>query len=199
MSIIRRFNYFSNKQITTHIIDKNNAYEWIAFAKNSDGNCILTKRSAYNPNQVYFSVDIVVDKIVDMKISGNYLYVAYEDTINIGAKFYTINPITTVTNITRPGGLQENPVAIVTDGTNIYFLTPGIISGTSAQIFKYNTSGTLLDTIDLYDSAISINNATDLVIDSNGDLQIITNTDPAKIVRVFQIDSIWYLQETSIN
>ena len=187
MTTIRRFEYFSDKQITTQIADEINNFLWVGFAQNNDGNCIIEKQAKFFPTQTYYSLERSVDKIIGMDLDSFNIYVAYTDATLLGEIISKNNPLTSTTDILR-GSLLESPVDILVNGTDIWFLLPGNASGTNAQLLRYNTSGTFLETVDLTKSGgIIVNNASTMTIDDIGDIWIGTFTNPATIVRVFEI------------
>lgn len=192
MTNIRRINYSNDKQITAIIADNTDNFLWIAFAQNSSGNCIIEKQSGFEPNQTFFSLTRAVDNIPEVDLDSNNLYVAYDDSSLIGEIIDKDNPLTTTTEISIPVGISESPVDVKVNGTDLYFLTPGEISGENAKIVKYNTSGTFQEIIDLSKSGTIINNATSFTIDSNGDLWIITYEAPSRLVRVFALSGGGY-------
>jgi len=186
MTTTRRFEYPSDKQITTQIADEIDNFLWVAFAQNSDGNCILEKQAKFFPTQNYFSIERSVDKIVEMDLDSSNLYVAYDDATLLGEIFSKTNPLTNTTTISR-GSLVESAVDIKVNGSDLWFLFPGNASGTNAQLRKYDTSGVFQQTVDLIKSGLVVNNASTMTIDDNNDIWIGTFTNPATVVRVFEI------------
>ena len=186
MTTSRRFEYSSDKQITSQIADEIENFLWVGFAQNSDGNCILEKQAKFFPTQNYFSIERAVDKIVEMDLDSSNLYVAYDDATLLGEILSKTNPITTTTDILR-GSLVESAVDVKVNGSDLWFLFPGNASGTNAQLRKYDTSGVFQQTVDLIKSSLVVNNASTMTIDDNNDIWIGTFTNPAKVVRVFEI------------
>ena len=191
MTIIRRFEYSGDKQITSQIADENSDFLWVAFAKNGDGNCILEKQARFFPTQTYFSIERSVDKIVALDVDSSNIYSAYDDSVLIGEIFSKINPLTSSTQISR-GSIVESPVDVKVDGGDLWFLLPGNASGTNAQLLRYNFLGVLQQTVDLIKSNETVVNAKTMTIDDNNDIWIGTFTNPATVVRVFQISGGLY-------
>ena len=78
---------FSENKITAQAINQSSNHIWLAFSQDGDGNCAIQKVSAFDPDQLYYDIDIAVDEIVKMFISGSYLYLAYDDSSLIGARY----------------------------------------------------------------------------------------------------------------
>ncbi len=186
MTITRRFEYSSDKQITAQIADNINDFLWISFAQNSDGNCIIEKEAKFTPTQTYFTLERAVTEIKALHLDSSKLYVAYTDSTLLGEIISKTNPLTSTTEILREA-IVESPVDVKINGTDLWFLLPGIVSGTNAQLLKYNTSGVLQQTVDLIKSGSVVNNAKSMTIDDNNDIWIGTFETPAKIIRVFEI------------
>ena len=175
-----------SKQITAQKADEFSNFLWVGFAQNSDGNFILEKNAKFFPTQTYFSLERSVDKIIEIDLDSSNVYVAYDDATLLGEIFSKTNPLTSNTEISR-GSIVESSVDIKINGTDLWFLLPGNASGTNAQLLKYNTSGVLQQTIDLIKSSVVVNNAKTMTIDDNDDIWIGTFTNPATVVRVFEI------------
>lgn len=195
MTIIKNYNY-SDREIKTSIIDTyGGEFIWIAYEQDSDGNCKIEKVSAHDPSKVYYSFDIEVDEIVKFYINGTTLYVAFNDTTYIGAKYSLTNPLTTYTYFSLPGSVTQNVVDLITDGSSIYYLLPGDDSGTNSEIIITNTSGTYSDTIDL----TTVNYARSFCFDSNDEIQVITFTSPVNLVRVYDLSTTPQFSITAIT
>lgn len=186
MTTTRRFEYSSDKQITAQIADEIDNFLWVGFAQNSDGNCILEKQAKFFPTQTYFSLEKAVDKIIELDLDSSNIYVAYDDTTLLGEIISKTNPLTSTTDILR-GSLVESAVDVKVNSLDLWFLLPGNASGTNAKLLKYTTSGTFIQEVDLIKSSSVVNNASTMTIDNNNDIWIGTNTDPATVVRVFEI------------
>ena len=183
-------NYNYDKTVVTAVEadDTGTKYLWIAFSKNMAGNCLLWKVSANNPSQKFYEFTHAVEKIVAMKILENYIFLALDDSINLGYFYARTAPITTQNAIVIPSGVNEAPVDIAVDSINskVYFLTPGNESGEVAKIIKCNNVGIYEETIELSESGTIINNAKSITVDSNGDIWVATYTDPVELVRIFE-------------
>lgn len=185
MVITRRFT-FTDPTITASIADETNEFFWAAYA--TDGsNCVIKKLAFIQPNQVFFSLDREVTNIPAMEVNSTHLFVAYDDSSLLGERISLNNPLTSTTEISIPIGITEAPVDVKVDGSNLWFLIPGAVSGTNAKLLRYNTSGTLQETIDLTDSLNTVTNAQSMDIDSNSDIWVVTYEDPTRIVRVYEL------------
>lgn len=189
----RRFSFSDNETISCMTVDSSDNTIWIAYEQNSDGVCILEKRSAFDPDLLYFSVEKEVSKIVKMFVSGSYLYLAYEDTTLIGEKLYKTSPSLSPVTFTKPVGITENPVDALIS-TSIYFLMPGSDSGVNSKIVKFTTSGTYSSTIDL----TTVYDATAFDV-SGSELWVTTDTNPAQLVRVYNLSSTPVFTVTNID
>jgi len=180
MTLIKTYN-FSESAIKSFIVSTaNGQYLWIAFSQDNDGNCALLKVSAHNLLQQYFNIDIAVDEIKKMTIYSTYIYLAYDDSALIGARYSLNNPLTTYNNFSLPSGIDEAPVDLIVDGTYVYYLIPGNDSGKNAKIVKLTISGTFIETIDLS----TVTNAVSFSTDGT-DFWVITYESPSKLVRVY--------------
>lgn len=194
---IKNYNYSENT-ITTSIIDtQNGSFVWLGFAQDTDGNCAFQKLSASNPLQNYFDIDIAVTEIVKATISGQYIYLALSDSSLIGKRYNLANPLSTVLikDFEIPAGITEAPVDIASDGTYVYFLTPGDLSGTNSKITKFTIAGVYDSTIDLS----TITNASSFTIDENDEIQVITYESPVKLVRVYDLATTPQYSTTEIT
>ena len=191
MTTTRRFTYSSDEQITAQIADETGDFLWVAFAQNSDGNCIIEKEAPFFPTQTYYSLEKSVTEVNAMALDTNRLYVSYTDATLLGEIITQSNPLTSTTEISR-GAIVESPVDVKINGTDLWYLLPGDASGTNAQLLRYNTSGVLQQTVDLSKSGDTIVNAKSMVIDSNDDIWIVTYTTPVVLVRVFEISGGLY-------
>lgn len=181
MTQINNYN-FTESTINTFIIDTTNSeYLWIGFSLD-DGTCTLKKVSAHKPTQVYFSIDLSVTEIVKIIESGNYVYACFDDDSLICTRFSKTNPITSTVDFSIPVGITEAPVDMLISGSNIYFLTPGSISGTNAKIVKFTTSGSYVETIDL----ATVTNAKAFTFSDDSEFWVVTYTSPAEFIRVYE-------------
>jgi len=184
---IKRIEYTNNKRISASKSDLTNNGIWITFAKDSDNNVIIERQSAFDPEQNFFSLTRTVDAVNDLDIDSSNLYVAYSDTTLLGEIISLNNPLTITITISRPVGLTEDPVAILVNATDLFFLIPGILSGENASILRYDTSGVLQETIELTKTAETVINASTMDLSDIEDIWVGTNTDPAQFVRVFEL------------
>jgi len=191
MTTIKRFDFSSDKQITAQKADNLLDFLWVAFAQNSDGNCIIEKGAKFQPTQTYFTLDRAVTEVVGMDLDSSKLYVAYNDATLLGEIISKSNPLTSTTEIDRDA-IPEAPVDVAINGTDLWYLLPGNLSGLNAQLLKYNTSGVLQDTVDLTKSGLTVTNAKSMIIDDNDDIWITTYTNPANLIRVFELSGGTY-------
>jgi hypothetical protein len=199
MTQINRFEYSGDKKITAQIADEIDDFLWISFAQNSDGNCIIEKEAKFTPIQTYYSLERAVTEVNAMDLDSSNLYVAYNDSSLLGEIISKTNPITSTIDISIPIGINEPSIDVKIDGSDLWFLIPGDISGENAKLLKYNTSGVLQQTVDLIKTGLTIINAKSMAIDSNNNIWIATYTNPATIVRVFEISGGLYdFTETQI-
>lgn len=178
MTQIKNYN-FDETQLVDIVVDiSNTGYLWVLQANN------LKKVSAHNPLQIYFDVD-TTETLIKGFLYSSYLYIALNDSTLICRKYSIVNP-NTYTNFTKPVGITEAPVDVVTGSLGVFFLIPGNLSGTNAKIVKMSTAGVYDQTIDL----VTVNNAKSLTIDNNNNLWVVTNQAPLKYVRVY-LDGTW--------
>lgn len=187
MTIKRRINYSDNTQITAIKKQTNDSYLWVAYDQNSDGVCILEKQWGFSPDQTFFSLEKQVTKIVKMDCNSTLLFVAYQDDSLLGEILTLNNPLSDNAEIDIPSGISEYPIDVKVDGSDLWFLLPGIISGSNTKLLRYQLDGDFVETIDLDQSGKVVTDASSMVIDSNGDIQILTNTSPATTVRVYEL------------
>ena len=176
--------------------DSGTKYLWVAFDKDTDGICHLYKVSAHNPLQIYYDLELEVEAINKLYIDGNYIYLALDDSQYIGYRYSKGTPLTSYLAIDLPSGISEAPIDLVVKDSYIYFLLPGIISGTIASIVKMSVSGTLDEIIELQKSGEIINNAKSITIDTNDNIWIVTNESPSKLVRVYETSGGVYTFDT---
>jgi len=198
MTIQRKFDY-TEPTITAQTVDASDQALWLAFSQNGEGNCILKKVNAFDPSQVFYSINIAVTEIVSMIISGSYLYLAYNDTVLMGSRYSTSNPVTSSTDFDRIVGINESPVDVVVDGSDLFYLVPGDISGENAKVIYLSTAGVFQETIDLIQSGDIVTNAKSITVDTNSDLWIVTYTSPTNLVRVYEVASVWYFTVTPMG
>jgi len=128
-----------------------------------------------------------VDEIVAMAVGSTYLYVALDDETNIGCLYAKATPLTSSSEIPIPSGITESPVAICATSSDLWFLTPGSVSGDKAKVIKMTLSGGFVETIHLNVTGKVIIDAISITEDeASGDLYIGTNTSPANLVRIYE-------------
>ena len=197
MTNIRRITY-TEPTPSAFVVNESDNTIWIGFGVSS-GVCTIKKLSATQPDQVYYNLSRSVSGINAFALSTTYLYVAYNDATIFGERIALSNPLTTFTTIDYPVGVNEAPIKVVVDNLgNIWYLTPGVASGENAKLIRYDSSFVFQEIIDLNSSGNIVTDATDIVVDSNGDLRIVTNTDPATLVRVYDSGGYTYTVTTII-
>lgn len=199
---IRRFVYSDNKRVSKVKADTYNNYFWVAFEQNSDGSVILEKQSAFDPTQIFFSLEREAESILGMALNATQLFVSYAGHTDdlLGERISVINPLTSTDEIVKPVGVTEDAVDVQMFDDEFYFLTPGVLSGSNAKLIHYEDGGDFIEVIDLTKTGLTITDAKSMAIDNNGDIWIVTYTSPATIVRVFQLSGgAWDFEETEIS
>ena len=200
MSInFKNYNY-DKKPVTALVTDTlNGEFLWVGFAKDaSTGTCTLRKVSAHNPNQVFYTITLEVDKIVRLKIKDNSIYVAVEHSTIMGYRILTTNPLTSQTVILKPVSIVESPVDIGVGDIYIFYLFPGDISGENSKIVKIGITGTIEETIDLIQNPEIVIKARGITVDAIGDMWVCTYTHPAKLVRIYLNSGGIYVFESKL-
>lgn len=188
----QRIVYVDDPKISAIKVDTVDNFVWVAFEKNTSDIVVLEKQTGTDPSQSVFSVNKSVDEINSMDIDATNLYVAYEDDTLFGEQINKDNPITLTVTIPFPVSANESPIYVRINGSDIWFLTPGSASGENAKLYKYDTTPTLQETVDLTKSGAIVTNAQSFDFDSNGDIWIVTNTSPANYVRVYALSGGGY-------
>lgn len=188
--IIRRHTYDEGK-ITA--IAKDSNYLWIAY-KNATS-CKLKKVSIFNPQTIFFNLTVEVDEIKRIKVSGNYIYLAIDDNVYLGAKVKSSDPWGDWDWLTKLGGITEYAIDVAIDpytlfGRNSWFLLiPGEISGENTKIVVRGTHAGIID-------LTTIRKASSMTLDENDNLWIVTNEEEAKLIKVYYNFgwqyTIWY-------
>lgn len=207
-------NYFRDykygiTQVTAIVVDTTNAnYVWIAFSQNSNKLCLLKKVSAFDLSQVYYTVQVPVASINGMVIANNHIFLAVSPeptsaSPNAFCYMYSVtNPLTSFTFINRPVGVDENPVALSKGASNVYLLTPGIISATPAKVINVTQLNVFVETIVLQESALLVIEASTIVVDAIENLWVATNQAPSHLIRIFKTAESapdWEFQETILT
>lgn len=196
MAIYKNYDY-ADKQVVKVITDTNSGnYLWIAFAINST-TCLLKKVSAFDPNVVYFSEEITVNKINTMIVVGDYLFLGIEDGTNFIYRYSVFAPGTTPLQVALPTGIIEAPVDVVLNGSTLYWLFPGTESGENAKIVLTDDSGTFIETIDLNQSGVIVTKASSIASDGT-DLWVVNDDNPSKIYRIYSSGG-WNITENNLT
>jgi hypothetical protein len=190
----------NQKQVSFIVVDSNGGeFLWIAYAK-SGTTCLLQKVSAYDLTQVYFSVSLAVDAVIDMRVLENKLYIIVEHSSYAIYVITVTNPLSSQTAFTKTElDITETPIALTTSATNVYALTAGVSSGENSKIVSFDSVGDYVETIDLMQSAITVDNAVSLTADSNDNIWIVTDDDPALLYRVYLQSGAWIIEETTLE
>jgi len=192
---IRDYN-FDTTQVTAMAIDTFNGNKlWIAFAKNSDNECVVQKVSANDLTQVDFEFVLPVDEILDIdKFDSDTIYFLVDDAT---ALFYKTDPqqptVPAPEAVNHTAILLHSPILMESDGTYTYILFPG--SDTlDAQIVKYNDT-VYVETIPL----TGVHNAIGMTIDGT-DIWVVTSESPSNLVRVYELSGgIYTYTVTSLS
>lgn len=179
---------FNEKQVTALIADAGGTkYIFMAFAKDNLGNCKLKRVSASDLNQLYSEIDIEAENINKLWLEGSYVYVALDAPSILGCRYYKYNLLGSTVTFTKPVSIIEEAIDITISNNYVYFLIPGIVSGEVTKIVKMTLTGSLEEIIVLEESGnTSIRNAVGMTIDNSGNIWIVTGTDPAQLVRVYE-------------
>lgn len=190
---------FSLKEVSAICADEaNGEFLWIAFKKNSSGVCVLRKVSAHDLTQTYFTLNVSVDAINALQIFNGIIFLAVDhSTISLFA--YSIsNPLTNSYTVNRPAGITENAIKIGVGAANVYYLTPGLLSATTAKLISFSASPipTFVETVTLQQSAINVTNAKAITVDGSENVWVGTNTSPVNLIRAWKVTGVWHLSES---
>jgi len=179
---IKNYNY-SRSEVSA--ICRSSNYLWLAF-EGSGGECTLLKTSAFNPEQIFFTLTVPVDKVRRMKVNGYYIYLAVESDTYSAIRYAVTDPLVTYDYLTIPSGIdEEKTVDVAFISTDSFFLVPGELSGENAKIIKVDSDFTYDSTIDLVKSGEEITDARTMDNDDNDNLWVATYTNPTKLIRVY--------------
>jgi len=183
-----KYSFTGEQKITATLVDED--YLWICFYGVSN-RCALYKASKFNPNIKYWDVDIAADEVTGIIDDTSYLYLSLDDSLSMGAVVNKVTP-STITYYSIPLGVTEKAIDLINDETYMYFLTPGINSGTNSQIIKYNKSTLdFIEIIDLSKSGEIIENASKIDIDGVGNLWVVSELNSTPILTKVWYDSGW--------
>jgi hypothetical protein len=151
--LIKNYNFNLN-DITALLVVSN--YLWIGFKKYGDY-CQLYKVSAFYPYQIFYKIDVPVDKIVKIKAwtqpsLSDYIFVLVDDDDYLCIRYNHYHPLTDIQYFEKPTGINEEFVDLALDTQNAYFLTSGIPTARPAKIFQYTVTGTYTRTFELIES-----------------------------------------------
>jgi hypothetical protein len=151
--LIKHYN-FDVSDITALTVVSN--YVWIGFKKHGDY-CQLYKVSAFYPYQIFYKIDVPVDKIIKIKtwtspVLSDYVFVLVEDNDYICIRYNHYHPLTDIEYFDKPSGINEEFIDLAMDDENAYFLTSGIPTARPAKIFHYTITGNYIRTYELIES-----------------------------------------------
>ena len=182
-----KYTFPGKQKITFTFVDGN--YLWIAFYGISSI-CDLQKNSIFNPNLCYWDVDVTGNEIKSIIDDVSYLYLALDHLTYLGAKVNKITP-SSISYFVKQESIEEEAIDLVRDDTYIYFLIPGILSGTNTKICKYNKSTrAFVETIDLN----TVFNAKKIDIDNSEILWVVSDLDSIPKITKIWYDITWQFQ-----
>jgi hypothetical protein len=181
-----KFEYRPEKQITALCLD--DPYLWLSYKRRSDF-CHLHQVEASSPDVKLVDIELDVDEITSLCISGDYLYVGMEDDIYLAKQIHKTTT-STATWINLPAGITEKVVDIVADSNYIYFL----IAGSPTKIVIIQKSDlSYITTISLTKSGTLVENAKKIDIDFNGDIWVVSNLSTTSVLtKVFLLSGLFY-------
>jgi len=183
-----KYSFTGEQKITATLVDGD--YIWICFFGVSNS-CALYKSSKFNPNIKYWDVDIAADEVTAIIDGLGYIYVSLDDSLYMGAVVNKTTP-SAISYYSIPLGVIEKAIDLIADDNYIYFLTPGINSGTNSLIVKYNKlTLDFIETIDLSKSGEIIENASKIDIDGLGNLWVVSELNSTPILTKVWYDSGW--------
>jgi hypothetical protein len=179
-----KYTFSGNNKITTSKVDGN--YIWLAFY-GINSVCLLYKSSIFNPNIIYWDLNIIADEITSIVDDSTNIYLSLDYNTYIGTIVNKSNP-TTITYCNKPVGIAEKAIDIINNTTYLYFLTPGIALGENAKIIKFTLAGIYVETVDL----TTVTNAKKIDIDSAGNIWVQSDLDTIpKIIKIWY-DTFWH-------
>lgn len=192
----RSFN-FDLTEVTAMVVDTTGTnFKWVAFKKDSTQTCRLKKVDAFDLSQLFTQISLNVDEVVRLQQNTSFIFGAVNDDVNMGFRISKTSPSTTLINFAIPGGVNESPVDVALDGSNLFFLIPGNTSGEFAKVVKTNTSGVVSEIITLDQSAGQIKDAVSITPDGVGNLWIVSNGNfPSDLIRLYTDSLGDYLYE----
>jgi len=188
--IITKYDFDSTKVSSILYEDYAPGFVWVAFEAepSTPDQCRLIRASTFNLNSIMFDFTVPVDRINKMVIASGRVVLAVDHDTLMGYRYYTTFPITSFNSIAKPVAITENPVDIIGTSSRLYFLFPGSATGTNAKIAITDSVGNHLQTVDLIPSAtggIPVTDASGMIRDLSGDIWVVTNTSPVRLVRVY--------------
>jgi len=177
---------FSGKQkITASKVDGN--YIWLAFY-GINSVCLLYQSSVFNPNIIYWDINIISDEITSIVDDSTNIYLSLDYNTYIGTIVNKSNP-TTITYCNKPIGITEKAIDLINNTTHLYFLTSGIGMGENSKIVKFTLLGVYVETIDL----VTLTNAKKIDIDGTGNIWVQSDLDGTpKITKVWYATGTWH-------
>lgn len=191
-----KFIFTGEERITSTLVDGD--YIWIAFLGLSNA-CALYKSSKFSPEIKYWDVDIIGDEVTGIIDDTSSLYVSLDDATSIGAQINKTIP-SSITYYIKDLGITEKAIDLIDDVDYIYFLIPGIESGTNAKIAKYNKSSrAFVETIDLTKPGDTVENASKIDVDGSGNLWVVSELNSTPILTKVWYDSGWDFSSTILS
>lgn len=181
MSIVKRFTFTDKGKITALHIDQNAMRLYVAVQNNTG--CQLLIKSATNPKDTLYSIDISCSAINDIRGDSTHVYMSLVDDTHIGCKIQKASP-TTPDYISIPSGVNEYPIRVAV-GTYVQFLIPGNESSEYTRVIRYNKTDLTLDSnYELIGGTDDIKYATGMDVDSTDNVWVCTYTNPAKLIKI---------------
>jgi hypothetical protein len=196
---ITKYNFDLTKVSAIAIDTTGLKYLWIAFEQNTNEICELYKVSANDLYQVYFRIELEVDKITHIKESGSFIYLTVNDENLLGYKIVKATPLSIQYEIDKPSGITENAVDFEIDDNYLYFLIPNNVSGEIPKIIITDLNGDYSETIDLEYPGEVIENVKSITKDDSDNLWIITNSNPTQLIRAYKSGEDWIIELTKIE
>lgn len=191
---------FDWSQVTAIATDTlSGQFLWIAYTL-KNGTCLLKKVSAHDLTQVYFSVPLSVTAITNLFILGTNIYASVTHSTYALYSLSLSAPFTTQNAWTKTElGIAEEFCAGALGASDLYLLTPGILSGEYARIVSINSGGSFIETIDLQKDLITVLDAVSVTVDSNDDLWVVDSQSPTHLFRIYSESGAWKIEENILS
>lgn len=194
MSIVRRYTFTGKGRVTALYVDQASLRLYVG-VQNTTGSQLLIK-SATNPNDTLYTIDITCDEIKGIAGDSTHVYLALDDNKSIGCRISKSSP-STPTYISIPTLVNESPIRVAV-GAYLLFLTPGDVSGEYTRVIRYNkTTLALVSNYELQGGSTDITYATGMDVDDSDNVWVCTYTSPTKLVKInsdFSSYSVWNVE-----